>query len=96
VRAARRVDETSGSPTSGHNSTGQLIPFGDTIDFMLSPKHYAAVHIELRALFFLPPPDVGHPKQATQVETAMDQIKRQLAAVNVARQRQVKRDSPTR
>ena len=50
----------------------------------------AAVHIELCALFFVPPPDVGHPKQATQVEAAMDQIKRQLAAaVNVARQRQV-------
>ena len=50
----------------------------------------AAVHIELCDLFFVPRPDVGHPKQGTQVEAAMDQIKRQLAAaVNVARQRQV-------
>src|SRR5258708_20268163 len=45
----------------------------------------AAVHVELRATFFVPAADVGHPLQATEVEPAVDEIERQLAAaVNVA------------
>src|SRR6266478_1104423 len=50
----------------------------------------AAVHVELRATFFVPAPDVGYPYQAAEVEPAVDEIQRQLAAaVNVAGQRQV-------
>src|SRR6266481_6147876 len=50
----------------------------------------AAVHVELRATFFVPAPDVGYPYQAAEVEPAVDEIQRQLAAaVNVAGQPQV-------
>src|SRR6266436_3325694 len=50
----------------------------------------AAVHVELRATFFVPAPDVGYPHQAAEVEPAVHEIERHLAAaVNVAGQRQI-------
>src|SRR6266436_4499081 len=50
----------------------------------------AAVHVELRATFFVPDPDVGYPYQAAEVEPAVHEIERHLAAaVNVAGQRQI-------
>ncbi len=50
----------------------------------------AAVHVDLRATFFVQAPDVGYPHQATEVEPAVHEIERDLAAaVNVAGQRQI-------
>ena len=44
----------------------------------------------MRATVFVQASDVGYPYQAAEVEPAVDEIERQLAAaVNVARQRQV-------
>src|SRR6266699_6992609 len=50
----------------------------------------AAVHIELLATVFLQASDVRYPHQTAEVEPAVDEIERQLAAaMNVAGQRQV-------
>src|ERR1700746_4116702 len=50
----------------------------------------AAVHVELLPTVFVQAPEVGYPHQTAEVEPAVDEIKRQLAAaVNVAGQRQV-------
>src|SRR6266700_5757055 len=50
----------------------------------------AAIDAELPATVFVQAPDVGYPHQAAEVEPAVDEIQRQLAAaVNVASQRQV-------
>src|SRR5881398_2893665 len=50
----------------------------------------AAVHVELLATVFVQAPDVGYTHQTAEVEPAVDEIERQLAAaVNVAGQRQV-------